>query len=134
VCLAGVPIDLRTIDTPAYIVATREDHIAPWKSTYVATQLYRGEKRFVLAGSGHIAGIVNPPASGKYGYWTNEELPPDPDAWLAGATHHKGSWWNDWAAWNAARSGPKVPARRPGDGKLVPIEDAPGSYVKVRAV
>ena len=133
VCLAGVPIDLRTIDTPAYIVATREDHIAPWKSTYAATQLYRGEKRFVLAGSGHIAGIVNPPASGKYGYWTNDELPPDPDAWFAGATQHKGSWWSDWASWNAARSGPKVPARKPGEGELPIIEDAPGSYVKVRA-
>lgn len=133
VCLAGVPIDLRTIDVPAYIVATREDHIAPWKSTYAATQLYRGERRFVLAGSGHIAGIVNPPASGKYGYWTNDELPPDPEAWLAGATHHKGSWWNDWAAWMAARSGPKVPARRPGEGALPVLEDAPGSYVRVKA-
>lgn len=132
-CMAGVSIDLRTIDTPAYIVATREDHIAPWKSTYAATQLYRGERRFVLAGSGHIAGIVNPPASGKYGYWTNDELPPDPEAWLAGATQHKGSWWSDWAAWNAARSGPKVPARRPGEGGLPILEDAPGSYVRVKA-
>ncbi len=131
--MAGVPIDLRTIRTPAYIVATREDHIAPWKSCYAATQIYSGEKRFVLAGSGHIAGIVNPPASGKYGYWINDALPPDPEAWLAGATQHKGSWWPDWAAWNAARSGPLVPARRPGEGKLPVIEDAPGSYVKVRA-
>lgn len=133
ICLAGVPIDLRKIDIPVYIVSTREDHIAPWKSTYAATQLYQGEKRFVLAGSGHIAGIINPPASSKYGYWTNEELPPDPEAWLAGAVQHKGSWWNDWAEWMVARSGPMVPARRPGDGGLPVLEDAPGSYVRVRA-
>ncbi|MCS7268512.1 MAG: class I poly(R)-hydroxyalkanoic acid synthase [Geminicoccaceae bacterium] len=133
IVLAGIPIDLRRIDLPVYIVSTREDHIAPWKSTYAATQLYRGEKRFVLAGSGHIAGIINPPASSKYGYWTNDELPPDPDAWLAGAVHHKGSWWNDWAEWMAARSGPMVPARRPGEGGLPVLEDAPGSYVRVKA-
>ena len=131
--LNGVDIDLRRIELPVYWVSTREDHIAPWKSTYAATQLYRGPRRFVLAGSGHIAGVVNPPASGKYGYWTNPELPPDPEVWLAGATHHEGSWWNDWAAWNASHAGELVPARRPGGGKLKPIEDAPGSYVRIRA-
>jgi polyhydroxyalkanoate synthase len=114
-------------------VSTREDHIAPWKSTYSATQVYKGQKRFVLAGSGHIAGIVNPPASGKYGYWTNDELPADPEAWVAGATHHDGSWWNDWAAWNAERSEAMVAARKPGSGELAVIEPAPGSYVKVRS-
>ncbi len=132
--LAGVPIDLRRIRQPVYWVSTREDHIAPWRSTYAATQIYRGRKKFVLAGSGHIAGIINPPASGKYGYWLNDELPPDPDRWLAGATHHEGSWWPDWAAWNAARAGRLVPARDPAGGGLPPIEDAPGSYVRVRAV
>jgi polyhydroxyalkanoate synthase len=131
--LVDVPIDLAQIDLPVYWVSTKEDHIAPWKSTYAATQLYRSnEKRFVLAGSGHIAGVVNPPTSGKYGYWLNDKLPKDPDAWYVGATHHEGSWWSDWAHWNAGHAGEMVPARRPGDGKLKPIEDAPGSYVKVR--
>ena len=133
VTLCSTPIDLTKIKVPVYWVSTREDHIAPWKSTYAATQIYQGEKRFVLAGSGHIAGVVNPPDSGKYGYWTNEELPPDPADWLAGATQHEGSWWNDWSAWNAAKAGPMVPARVPGEGGLPAIEDAPGSYVKVRA-
>ena len=89
--------------------------------------------KFVLAGSGHIAGVVNPPVAGKYGYWTNPELPPDPEAWLAGAAHNEGSWWPDWAAWNSEHAGEMVPARQPGDGKLTPIEDAPGSYVRIRA-
>ena len=133
VCLVDVPIDLGRIDLPVYWVSTREDHIAPWKSTYAATQLYRGEKRFVLAGSGHIAGVVNPPVSGKYGYWLNDALPKDSEEWLAQATHHEGSWWHDWSRWNAALSGEMVPARVPGDGQLAVIEDAPGSYVKTRA-
>ena len=132
--LAGVPIDLRRIRQPVYWVSTREDHIAPWRSTYAATQIYRGRKKFVLAGSGHIAGIINPPASGKYGYWLNDRLPPDPDRWLADATHHEGSWWPDWAAWNAGHAGRLVPARDPAKGGLPVIEDAPGSYVRVRAV
>ncbi len=131
--LNGVDIDLRRIELPVYWVSTREDHIAPWKSTYAATQLYRGPRRFVLAGSGHIAGVVNPPASGKYGYWTNDELAADPEAWLAGAVHHEGSWWHDWASWNAAHAGEMVPARQPGEGKLTVLEDAPGSYVRTRA-
>jgi polyhydroxyalkanoate synthase len=135
ICLSDVPIDLSRIGLPVYWVSTREDHIAPWKSTYAATQLYEKApvKRFVLAGSGHIAGVVNPPASGKYGYWTNDALPADPETFLAGATHHDGSWWDDWAKWNAAYSGPMVPARQPGTGGLPALEDAPGTYVKVRA-
>ncbi|SNB63438.1 polyhydroxyalkanoate synthase [Arboricoccus pini] len=133
VTLGGVKIDLRRINLPAYWVSTREDHIAPWKSTYAATQLYKGEKRFVLAGSGHIAGVINPPTSEKYGYWTNEDLPADPQAWLEGATAHPGSWWPDWAGWAKARAGKQVPAREPGQGSLPAIEPAPGSFVKVRA-
>jgi polyhydroxyalkanoate synthase len=133
ISLCGVPIDLRRLRLPVYWVSTREDHIAPWKSTYAATQIYKGPKRFVLAGSGHIAGVVNPPGSGKYGHWVNEDLPADPEAWLSGAVHREGSWWNDWAAWNGAKSGPPVPARVPGSGGLAPIEDAPGSYVKARS-
>ncbi len=131
--LGDVPIDLRRIDLPVYWVSTREDHIAPWKSTYAATQIFGGDRKFVLAGSGHIAGVVNPPTSVKYGYWTNAELPTDPESWLAGAVRHEGSWWHDWAVWNGANAGDMVPARKPGDGELKPIEDAPGSYVRIRA-
>ncbi|MGH6904832.1 MAG: PHA/PHB synthase family protein, partial [Geminicoccaceae bacterium] len=134
ITLCDVPIDLRKIRLPVYLLSTREDHIAPWATTYAATQLYQGETRFVLAGSGHIAGVINPPAQEKYDHWTNAALPPDPKDWLEGATWHPGSWWPDWAAWNAARSGPKVPARQPGAGKLTPIEDAPGAYARLRAV
>ena len=109
-----------------------EDHIAPWKSTYAATQLYKGPVKFVLSASGHIAGVINPPAAGKYCYWTNAKTPKDPDAGLAGAAQHDGSWWPDWQKWISRKSGGQVAARVPGDGKLAPIEDAPGSYAKVR--
>src|SRR3954453_4828339 len=103
--LGDVAIDLRTIDIPVYWVSTKEDHIAPWKSTYAATQIYAGEKKFVLAGSGHIAGVVNPPVSGKYGYWLNDQLPADPEAWYAGAKHHEGSWWTEWGGGNGSCGG-----------------------------
>jgi polyhydroxyalkanoate synthase len=133
ITLGGTPIDLGRITVPSYILATREDHIAPWKACYKATQIYGGRKRFVLAASGHIAGVVNPPDAGKYSHWVNTELPPDPEAWLAGATELAGSWWPDWQRWVASLSKAKVPARQPGDGKLAVIEPAPGSYVKVTA-
>ena len=129
----GVGIDLAKVKIPAYFISTKEDHIAPWKSTYAGTQLLSGPVRFVLGMSGHIAGIVNPPSAKKYGYWTNDELPQQPDQWLAGAQSHEGSWWMDWKKWVQRYNGKKVPARVPGDGKLEAIEDAPGSYVKVRA-
>jgi polyhydroxyalkanoate synthase subunit PhaC len=132
ISLAGVPIDLTNIKTPAYFLSTREDHIAPWKSTYRGTQLLSGPKRFVLAASGHIAGVVNPPEGGKYSHWINKDLPPDPEAWFKGATEIAGSWWPDWHRWVSALGKEQVPARVPGDGKLKVIEDAPGSYVKVR--
>ena len=131
--LDGVPIDLRKIKTPCYFLATKDDHIAPWHSTYPATQVLRGPVRFVLGGSGHIAGVMNPPVANKYGYWTNDEAPPGADDWLAGAAQNDGSWWTDWGQWLAKHGGRKVPAREPGGGVLEPIEDAPGSYVKVRA-
>ena len=133
ITLKGVPLDLRKITLPVYQLSTETDHIAPWKSTYTPSQLYRGTYRFVLSGSGHIAGVVNPPAAKKYCYWTNDTNPPTPDAWFASATRRDGSWWPDWTAWIAAHGGGMVPARVPGDGKLRPIEDAPGSYVKVKA-
>jgi len=129
----GQPIDLGRIDVPSYFLSTREDHITPWKSTYCGTQLLGGQSRFVLAASGHIAGVVNPPQGGKYSYWTNPELPADPDTWLSGATEMAGSWWPDWQRWVSALDDTHVPARVPGDGALPALEDAPGSYVKVRA-
>jgi polyhydroxyalkanoate synthase len=132
IVLDGVKIDLRKIKTPAFILSTREDHIAPWRSTYAATQLYGGPTKFVLAASGHIAGVVSPPGS-KYGHWTNDKNPSSPDDWLATAEKHDSSWWPMWEDWISQYTGGDVPARQPGDGKLKPIEDAPGSYVKVRA-
>jgi polyhydroxyalkanoate synthase len=132
ISLDGVPIDLSKIKVPAYFLSTREDHIAPWKSTYRGTQLLGGPKRFVLAASGHIAGVVNPPDGGKYGHWINQDLPSDPEAWFEGATEMAGSWWPDWHRWTLSFGKAEVPARHPGDRKLKVIEDAPGSYVKVR--
>ena len=126
------PIDLTEIKTPTFILATKEDHIAPWKSSYAATQLYKGPVKFCLAGSGHIAGVVNPPEARKYAYWTNAKLPKSPDAWFQGATQTEGSWWPEWDKWVQKFAGGTVPARLPGDGKLKPIEDAPGAYVKLR--
>jgi polyhydroxyalkanoate synthase len=132
ITLQGEPIDLRKVKVPTFILSTKEDHIAPWKTTYTATRLYSGPVKFVLASSGHIAGVVNPPEAKKYGYWTNTKLPADPEDWLKGAAEHAGSWWPEWAKWAAKFAGDRVPARQPGDGKLGVIEDAPGSYVKVR--
>ena len=130
--LEGVKIDLGNIRTPTYFLSTREDHIAPWKSTYSGTQLLGGENRFVLAASGHIAGVVNPPDGGKYSHWINPALPSDPEQWFAGATEIAGSWWPDWQRWVTGIDKTLVPARVPGDGKLTPIEDAPGSYVQIK--
>src|SRR6267154_1438039 len=131
--LGGVSIDLGKITIPAYFVSTLEDHIAPWKSTYKGARILSGPKRFVLGGSGHIAGIVNPPSAKKYGYRTWSQLPDSAEEWLAGATLNEGSWWNDWQAWIAGLDGPdRVPARAPGAGKLPALEDAPGSYASVR--
>ncbi|MDR3438824.1 class I poly(R)-hydroxyalkanoic acid synthase [Telmatospirillum sp.] len=132
ISLKGTPIDLRTIKIPTYLISTREDHIAPWKSTYAATQIYSGPTRFVLSASGHIAGIVNPPEAKKYCYWTNSRKAKDPEVWLKNAEQHEGSWWPDWQKWVAKFAGGTVSACQPGDGALTPIEDAPGSYVKAR--
>jgi polyhydroxyalkanoate synthase len=128
--LAGVPIDLAAVKIPSYFISTVEDHIAPWKTTYKGAQYLGGPVRFVLGGSGHIAGIVNPPASKKYHYWTNDAMPPTADEWFAGAQQIPGSWWEDWQAWidrqNAGE--PKVPGRVPENA----LEDAPGSYATLR--
>ena len=132
--LQGVPIDISKIKTPSYFISTIEDHIAPWKSTYLGAARLGGPVRYVLGGSGHIAGIVNPPAANKYGSWTNESksLPKTPDAWFEGTRQHPGSWWADWQQWITALDDTQVPARDPAKGKLKPLEDAPGSYVKFR--
>jgi len=131
--LLGVPIDLRRIRVPAYFLSTREDHIAPWRSTYAGARRLGGPVRFVLGGSGHIAGVVNPPEAKKYGFWTRAALPQDPEAWFAGARFRPGSWWPHWLAWLTRGGGRQVPARRPGEGELPAIEPAPGRYVRVRA-
>jgi polyhydroxyalkanoate synthase len=131
----GTPIDIHTVRTPTYVQAGREDHIAPAQSVWKITHYFQGPLRFVLAGSGHIAGVVNPPDAQKYQYWTNEKKAATLEEFVAGATEHKGSWWPDWAAWIGALSEKKVPAkgaRVPGKGKLKALEDAPGSYVKAR--
>ena len=131
--LDGTPIDLRRVETPVFLLSAREDHIAPWRNTYAAAGLYAGPVRFVLAGSGHIAGVINPAGSAKYGHWTNDELPADPDAWLEGATQHPGSWWPLWAEWQGQLAGGEVAAREPGQGGLPALEPAPGSYVKIES-
>jgi polyhydroxyalkanoate synthase len=129
ITLAGVPIDLSRVKLPAYFISTVEDHIAPWKTTYRGARYLGGPVRFVLGGSGHIAGIVNPPASKKYHYWINDALPGTPEQWFETATQHPGSWWDDWQAWIARQNGGEmVAARLPQD----PLEDAPGSYATLR--
>jgi polyhydroxyalkanoate synthase len=131
ITLAGVPIDLRTVKVPAFLLSTREDHIAPWRSTYAATQIYGGPVRFTLAASGHIAGVINPPGS-KYGHWANAKTPATPEKWLETAAQVNESWWPAWEKWVAKYAGGSVKPRIPGKGKLKAIEDAPGSYVRVR--
>jgi len=132
ITLANVPIDLRKIKIPTYFLSTREDHIAPWHSIYAGARLPSGPVRFVLGASGHVAGVINPPSDNKYGYWTNDTMMDRPGIWLEGAKYHQGSWWTDWAKWVSDYGGGQIAARRPGDGELVPIEDAPGSYVSMR--
>ena len=131
--LAGVPMDVTQVTTPTYCVAAIEDHIAPWKTTYETTQILRGKSRFVLSGSGHIAGMINPPAANKYGFWTNDRVPDTADAWFAGAKQNEGSWWSDWRRWLTPFLGREVPARVPGKGRLKVIEPAPGTYARIRA-
>ena len=132
ISIDGTPIDLGIVTTPSYVQAGREDHIAPAESVWKITEHFHGPLRFVLAGSGHIAGVVNPPASGKYQYWTSDEQSADLAEFIAAARETKGSWWPDWAAWLAGLSPARVPAtgaRLPGRGSMPAIEDAPGRYV-----
>ena len=131
--LDGVPIDLSAVKLPSYFISTVEDHIAPWQTTYKGAKYLGGPVRFVLGGSGHIAGIVNPPAAKKYHFWTNDALPASAEEWFAGAQQKPGSWWEDWQAWlDRQNGGEKVPARVPGDRELPVLQDAPGSYAMLR--
>lgn len=130
--LNGTKIDIEKIKTPSYFLSTKEDHIAPWRSCYPAVNKFKGPVKFVLGGSGHIGGVVNPPANKKYGYQTNTKNYPTPEEWLETSKAHEGSWWVDWGKWIKRRGGKQVPARIPGAGKLNIIEDAPGTYVKIR--
>jgi Poly(3-hydroxyalkanoate) synthetase len=137
----GVPIDLTALDMPAYVYASREDHIVPWQSAYASCRLLQGERRFVLGASGHIAGVINPPSKNRRSYWVGQAdiehggtaMPPD--AWLQDASQIAGSWWPDWARWLERNAGElrKAPARL-GNARYKVIEEAPGSYVRVRAV
>ncbi|MFZ9501987.1 MAG: class I poly(R)-hydroxyalkanoic acid synthase [Beijerinckiaceae bacterium] len=133
--MAGHRLDLKAVTIPIYELAAREDHIAPARSVFTGAKMFGGEVRYVLAGSGHIAGVVNPPAKPKYQYWLGEQPREgvEYEDWLARANEHKGSWWPDWMQWIAAQAPRKVPARTPGEGKLKALCDAPGEYVRVKA-
>jgi polyhydroxyalkanoate synthase len=131
--LGGVQLDLKKVKAPVYVQSSRDDHISPFRSVYRGAKLFGGPTTFMMSGSGHIAGVINHPAAGKYQHWTNEALPAAVDDWIAGAQEHAGSWWPHWAEWLKAKSGELVPARDPIKGPLKPIEDAPGGYVQVRS-
>jgi len=131
--LDGVKLDLSKVTVPVYLQSAKEDHIAPANSVFKATKLFGGPVRFIIAGSGHIAGVINPPAARKYQYWTGDKKTETVDGWRANAIEHAGSWWPDWDQWLSKLSGGKIPARHPGDGKLKVLGDAPGEYVKVKA-
>ena len=135
ITIDGVPLDLARVETPTFVQAGREDHIAPAESVWEITRYFRGPLRFVLAGSGHIAGVVNPPAARKYRHWTNDAPAGSFAEFVAGATEHEGSWWPDWLAWLRGHDDTMVEAagaRIPGAGKLPALDDAPGRYVRAR--
>ncbi|WP_247537980.1 class I poly(R)-hydroxyalkanoic acid synthase [Ralstonia pseudosolanacearum] len=132
--VCGEPVDLGRIEVPVYLYGSREDHIVPWKSAYASTQLLKGERRFVLGASGHIAGVINPPAANKRSHWINAGLPDSAEAWLDGAQEHPGSWWPDWSAWLVKHAGAqKAAPKRYGNADHPAIEPAPGRYVKQKA-
>ena len=127
----GEAVDVGAIKAPFYLYASREDHIVPWDAAYRSTQMIKGKKRFVMGASGHIAGVINPPAKGKRHFWTNDRLVDQADDWLSAATEHPGSWWTDWSKWLATHGGKKVAApKAPGNRQYRAIEPAPGRYVK----
>ena len=130
--IAGRSIDLSTVTTPCYFISAKDDHIAPWKSTFSGAKLFGGKVRFVLGGSGHIAGIVNPPVANKYCFWANDELTHEAESWLQNADRFDGSWWSDWSVWISSQGSRTVNARRIRNNRTNPFEDAPGSYAKLR--
>jgi polyhydroxyalkanoate synthase len=133
VVLDGVPLDLGAVKTPLLAISLKDDHVSAWEATYDGARLFGGEVRFLLGGSGHNAGVINPPSANKHGYWTSDALPETASEWLEGATRNEGSWWPHWQSWLSGDSkAEKVPARVPGDGRLEVIEPAPGSYVRNR--
>jgi polyhydroxyalkanoate synthase len=132
--LLNEPIDLKNVKIPIYMQSSKEDHIAPFASVYRGAKLFGGPVNFMMAGSGHIAGVINPPAANKYQHWVNTKLPETVEEWIAGAVEHPGSWWPNWNAWLAERSGKQVKARDPEKGSLKPLGDAPGTYVKVKSI
>lgn len=133
VTIDGVALDLKAIKTPVMIVALKDDHVSAWKATYAGREYFGGPTRFILGGSGHNAGMINPPAANKHGYWTNDAAPADAETWLAGAEQKPGSWWPEWQGWlDAAAADDKVKARKPGAGKLKALDAAPGTYVRVK--
>lgn len=129
--VAGEPIDLGTVKTPLLCIALKDDHVSSWSATYDGAKRFGGPVRFLLGGSGHNAGVINPPSVNKHGYWTNDAMPATAAKWLEGATRNEGSWWPHWQAWLARDDAERVPARAPGEGKLPAIEPAPGSYVRM---
>jgi polyhydroxyalkanoate synthase len=131
--LMGEKLSLKDIIIPIFMQSSKEDHIAPAASVFRSAMAFGGPVEFLVAGSGHIAGVINHPDANKYQYWTNKNLKGGLDDWFAFAHEHPGSWWPAWDAWLAPRSGPDVPAPTPGDGKLAPLCDAPGEYVRVRS-
>jgi polyhydroxyalkanoate synthase subunit PhaC len=132
--VCGEAVDLRKLDMPVYIYGSREDHIVPIRGAYLSTRWLPGRKRFVMGASGHIAGVINPPAANKRSYWTNERLPRTHEEWLAGAQEHAGSWWPDWTGWLKSHAGRQIAApKRYGNARYRPIEPAPGRYVRARA-
>ena len=131
--LGGETLDMGKIKIPVYVQSSRDDHIVPYRSAYRGARLYGGQTTFTMAGSGHIAGVINPPSAKKYQHWTNSNLPERVEDWIGAAVEHPGSWWEHWAAWLGEKSGAQFPARDPEKGPLKPIEDAPGSFVKVRS-
>ena len=128
--IAGVPIDLKAVRTPFLSISLKDDHVSAWQATYDGARLFGGEVAFLLGGSGHNAGVINPPSANKHGYWVNQALPATADAWMEGAERREGSWWPEWQArLSDGGKAEKVGARTPGKGKLKAIEPAPGSYV-----
>jgi polyhydroxyalkanoate synthase len=133
--MCGVPVDLRKIDMPAYVLATREDHIVPWQTAYASARRLRGKVEFVLGASGHIAGVINPAARNRRNYWVGGKLPKDAERWFGAARSQPGSWWTHWSAWLAKSAGERIPALPAlGSDEYPPIEPAPGRYVKEKAV